>query len=155
MKYLTILILFLLIAFQAHSQSTSTKEPRVKTLTNAKGDTVLLFHLDDAKVILTDILDKEVIDSLLSIFTRRNELSKKTIELQLSEIKELVKKDDNQEIRIKNLESIVNNKDAEITDKDDIINQQKKDIRRLKFQKTLAIIAAVALPILVVVVTSP
>lgn len=101
----------------------------------------------DAKVILKAVLDGEIADSLLSVYQDRDSLLQKTITLQVSEIRLLELKSDNQEILAKNLNSIITNKDSEINILNDIIVKQKKEIRKQKTLKVIGFIGSIALPI--------
>ena len=52
------------------SQTISKGE--IKTIVNQKGDTLVIMHLNDAKKILTDLLQCEVTDSLLTVYVERD-----------------------------------------------------------------------------------
>lgn len=135
-----------------HSQTTSIKEPRVQTIVNQKGDTLIQMHLSDAKIILADVLDREVLDSLVNVYKQRDTINSNTIQLQVKEIRLLNEKSLNQEKQNSNLNKIIELKNSELAILNDTIKQQKKEIRRQKFYKVLAFIAAVVLPITVLTV---
>jgi hypothetical protein len=134
-----------------HSQTSSIKPPRVQTIIN-NGDTLIQMKFSDAKVILKAVLDGEIADSLLSVYQDRDSLLQKTITLQVSEIRLLELKSDNQEILAKNLNSIITNKDSEINILNDIIVKQKKEIRKQKTLKVIGFIGSVALPIVTLLI---
>ena len=137
-----------------HSQIISKLEPRVQLLVNPKGDTLLQIPIEDAKIILTDLLQKEYADSMLIVYSLRDDLNKSTISLQLSEIKLLQEKCKNQELLSDNLNKIITNKDTEIVYLNDTIKKQKKEIRKQKFLKILGFTAAVVLPITIIILMS-
>lgn len=132
-----------------HSQNISIKEPRVETIINQKGDTLIQMKLADAKIILAEILDKEVVDSLVNVYMERDAINSSTIQLQVKEIKAYQTKSINQEQQIINLEKIMANKDLELSILNEKIKEQKKEIRKQKTYKVLGFISAVILPILV------
>lgn len=101
----------------------------------------------DAKVVLIDILDKHIVDSLLQVYTFRDSVKSQVITLQIMEINKLQEKCINQGVMVKNLEKIIENKDTEISLKDDTIKQQKKEIRKQKVLKIVGFIGCVVLPI--------
>lgn len=105
--------------------------------------------LADAKIILAEILDKEVVDSLVNVYMERDAINSSTIQLQVKEIKAYQTKSINQEQQIINLEKIMANKDLELSILNEKIKEQKKEIRKQKTYKVLGFISAVILPILV------
>lgn len=132
----------------SHSQNILKKEPRVQTVINQKGDTLIQFKLSDAKLILAEVLDKEIVDSLVNVYMLRDAINKTTIELQVKEIKALQQKGFNYNQQVNNLEKIVGNKDEELEKLNELIKIQKKEIRKQKTYKILGFTAAVVLPIL-------
>jgi hypothetical protein len=104
--------------------------------------------MEDAKVILKGVLDGEIADSLLDVYILRDSLNTSTIELQVSEIRLLQEKSRNQETLAENLKTIIDNKDTEVGNLTQIIKDQKKQIRKQKVIKTLALIGDVALPVI-------
>ncbi len=133
---------------QVNSQTTSTTENRVKTFINQRGDTLVQMCYKDARTLLNDVLEYQYTDSLLDVYKDRDSLNTKTITLQKETIVKLSLKEANYEKIIKNLNEINKNKNDEITLQLDIIKQQKKEIRKQKFYKTLSTIGSVVLPII-------
>tara|TARA_Y100001937_G_scaffold128242_1_gene203516 strand:+ start:2530 stop:2946 length:417 start_codon:yes stop_codon:yes gene_type:complete len=131
-----------------NSQTTSTTENRVKTFINQRGDTLVQMCYKDARTLLNDVLEYQYTDSLLDVYKDRDSLNTKTITLQKETIVKLSLKEANYEKIIKNLNEINKNKNDEITLQLDIIKQQKKEIRKQKFYKTLSTIGSVVLPII-------
>jgi len=138
------------MVFQVSSQN-SLKTPRVQTLINSKGDTLIQMNLADAKVVLTTIIEKQYVDSILLVYINRDTINQKTITLQVQKIRLLELKSSNQDQMISNLNKIVSNKDTEIVLLKDTVKQQKKEIRKQKIFKILGFSAAVILPILVII----
>jgi len=103
--------------------------------------------LADAKIVLNDVLDKSITDSILNIYILRDSLNSSTITLQVDKIRLLQEKCDNQALMSANLDKIIANKDQEIKLLNDVIKQQKKEIRKQKILKVVGFTAAVVLPI--------
>jgi uncharacterized membrane protein YvbJ len=135
------------MAFQTLSQTTY---PRVQTIINAKGDTLIQMSLNDAKTVLKDVLDKSYADSLVDVYTVRDSINTNVITLQKEELKLMSDKFNNQKSISANLTQVLADKDKEISDKDDIIKQQKKEIRKQKILKVVGFTAAVVLPIIAI-----
>ena len=100
------------MALQTHSQTTLT--PRVQTLVNAKGDTLIQMSLADAKIVLADVLQKQVADSIIAEYEKSDSLQTVTINLKNAELKALQEKFTNSEAMVKNLNTILSNKDTEV-----------------------------------------
>ena len=132
------------------SQNISKGE--IKTIVNSHGDTLIMMRLDDAKIILSDLMELRVVDSLLSIYKLRDSLNSSTITLQKNVIDKLTQKSDNQNIQLTNFQSILNNKNQEIFFKEDVIKAQKKEIRKQKVLKILGFVGSVVLPTVVVLI---
>lgn len=130
-----------------------SKQPRIQTVINSKGDTLIQMTLADAKFILTDLLDKQVMDSLITSYQLNDSLQGVTIDLQLEKIRVLVEKNDNQLSINNNNQLIINNKDAEILLLNDIIKKQKRAILKQKILKVVGFSAAIILPITVLLLT--
>jgi hypothetical protein len=109
-------------------------------------------HLDDAKMLLTDLLECEVTDSLLNVYVERDSLNKEKIILKDNIIEKLKLQNQNSENIIKNLEEIVGNKDEEISLKDKTIKEQKKEIKKQRNLKRLGFIGSIVLPIVTLII---
>ena len=107
-----------------------------------------MMNLEDARIILSDLMEYQIVDSLLLAYKEKDSLNTTTIILQKDVIVKLIQKSDNQQFQIDNFESILSNKDEEIKLKDDTIKQQKKEIRKQKFLKILGFTGSILLPIL-------
>ena len=132
-----------------HSQTISRGE--IKETINSNGDTLVIMHLDDARVILNDLLEYEIADSLLTAYKEKDSLNSNTISLQKDIIFKLVEKSDNQQVQINNFQTILDHKNEEIELKEDIIKQQKKEIRKQKFFKLIGFTGSIILPILTLI----
>ena len=132
------------------SQTISKGE--IKTTVNDKGDTLVVMNLEDAKFILSDLLQYEVTDSLLNIYVERDSLNREIITLKDGIIEKLNLQNSNCKEIVTNLEKIISNNDIAITLKDDTIKQQKKEIRKQKFLKILGLAGSVILPIVTLLV---
>lgn len=132
-----------------HSQIISKGE--VKETINSNGDTLVIMHLEDARVILSDLLEYEIVDSLLTVYKEKDSLNTNTITLQKDVITKLTQKSQNQEYQISNFESILANKNQELQYKDDTIKEQKKEIRKQKLLKLTGFAGSIILPILTLI----
>jgi hypothetical protein len=140
------------MALPLHSQIT-LKEQRVQTVINLKGDTLVQMRIDDAKFILAELLDKEIVDSLVNVYMVRDAVNKSTIQLHLKEIKLLQQKSVNYEQQVFNLEKMIANKDEELVMVNNMFEQQKKETRKQKNLKKLGFIGTVVLPIIVLLIS--
>ena len=141
----------MLMALPVHSQTTST-EDRIKSFVNEKGDTMVVMSYEDAKLLLRDVLYYEYVDSLYHEYKDRDSLNMNTIAMQKNILDAYAQKITNLEIMNTNLNSVITNKDTELSFKDDIIKEQKREIRKQKRLKVLGFIGSVVLPIVVVIV---
>ena len=151
MKHLIGLMFLMLMALPANSQIT-LKKGQVKAFVNETGDTLIAMRLDDARTILTDVLNYQIADSLVKEYEAKDNEKSKIIILQKQAIIKLTEKSENQELQIANLEEIIKNKDTEIGYKDDIIKQQKKEIRKQKVLKIVGFSSAIILPVVTALV---
>ena len=133
-----------------HSQTILRGE--VKEIINSDGDVLVVMHLEDARIILNDLLEYEIADSLLTVYKEKDSLNTNTISLQKDIIFKLVEKSDNQQSQINNFQKILDNNKQIIQYKDDTIKHQKKEIRKQKLQKILGFSGSVILPILTLLV---
>ena len=129
-----------------HSQVISRGE--VKETINSNGDTLVIMHLEDARIILNDLLEYEIADSLLTVYKEKDSLNTNTISLQKDVITKLTQKSQNQELQLENFQTLLDNSNKVIAYKNDTIDQQKKEIRKQKFQKILCFSGSILLPIL-------
>jgi DNA-directed RNA polymerase len=107
-----------------------------------------MMNLEDARIILSDLMEYEIVDSLLMTYKEKDSLNTTTITLQKDIIVKLTKKSTNQEIQISNFETILANKNKELLLKEDTLKQQKKEIRKQKFLKIIGFTGSIILPIL-------
>jgi len=107
-----------------------------------------MMNLEDARIILSDLMEYEIVDSLLLVYKEKDSLNTNTITLQKDIIVKLTQKSNNQQVQIDNFQTILDNKNEEIALKDETIKQQKKEIRKQKFLKILGFTGSIVLPIL-------
>lgn len=132
--------------------SQTTLNGNIESLINDKGDTLIVMPLEEAKMLLTDLLECEVTDSLLNIYVERDSLNKEKIILKDNIIEKLKLQNQNSENIIKNLEDIVGNKDEEISLKDKTIKEQKKEIKKQRNLKRIGFIGSIVLPIVTLII---
>ena len=130
----------------------TTLNGNIESLVNDKGDTLIVMPLEEAKMLLIDLLECEVTDSLLNIYVERDSLNKEKIILKDNIIQKLKLQNQNSENIIKNLEEIVGNKDEEISLKDKTIKEQKKEIKKQRNLKRLGFIGSILLPIVTLII---
>lgn len=134
-----------------NSQTSSTPTKKlVRTLIDSKGDTLVEMKLSDARFILSIVLDKDITDSIIRNYEVTDSLNKERISLQVNKIRSLQELSDNKDLMSTNLNKIISNKDEEIVLLNDVIKEQKKEIRKQKFLKIIGFISAVVLPITVI-----
>jgi len=129
------------------SQNTLTIEPRVKPVINTKGDTLIQLKLSDAKIMLKDVLEKQVCDTMVAKMTQLDGFRLTTINLQQDKITTLETKFSNCNIMVGKLETVVKNKDTEIGLLNDIIKKQGRAILKQKMFKFMGFGAAILIPI--------
>ena len=134
------------------SQTISRGE--VKEIINNEGDTLVLMNLEDAKIVLGDLLEYEIADSIITIYKEKDTLNTNTISLQKDIIVKLTQKLNNQQSIIDNFEQILSNKDKEIKLKDETIEAQKKEIKKQKRLKIVGFIGSILLPIITLIAIS-
>ena len=131
----------------ARSQNTLKEQERVQAVINEYGDTVIQMSLSDAKLILKVVLEKEINDSLLNIYTVVDSLNKNKISLLFDKVESLQVEKRNLTEMISKLNAIIKNKEAETKILNDTIKKQKKEIRKQKIIKVVALVGDVALPV--------
>ena len=134
------------------SQTISRGE--VKEIINNEGDTLVLMNLEDAKIVLGDLLEYEIADSIITIYKEKDTLNTNTISLQKDIIVKLTQKSNNQQSIIDNFEQILSNKNKEIKLKDETIEAQKKEIKKQKRLKIVGFIGSILLPIITLIAIS-
>ena len=131
--------------------SQTTLNGTIESVVNKDGDTLVIMSLSDAKLILSDLLEYEITDSLLNVYVERDSLNSEKIILKDSIIEKLNLQNKNKDEIIKNLNDIVINKIKEIEYKDLTIEDQKKEIKKQRNLKRLGFIGSVVLPILTLI----
>ena len=131
--------------------SQTTSNGTIESVVNKDGDTLIIMSLSDAKLILSDLLEYEITDSLLNVYVERDSLNSEKIILKDSIIEKLNLQNKNKDEIIKNLNDIVINKIKEIEYKDLTIEDQKKEIKKQRNLKRLGFVGSVVLPILTLI----
>jgi len=131
--------------------SQTTSNGTIESVVNKDGDTLVIMSLSDAKLILSDLLEYEITDSLLNVYVERDSLNSEKIILKDSIIEKLNLQNKNKDEIIKNLNDIVINKIKEIEYKNLTIEDQKKEIKKQRNLKRLGFVGSVVLPILTLI----
>lgn len=131
--------------------SQTTSNGTIESVVNKDGDTLVIMSLSDAKLILSDLLEYEITDSLLNVYVERDSLNSEKIILKDSIIEKLELQNKNKDEIIKNLNDIITNKIKEIEYKDLTIEDQKKEIKKQRNLKRLGLVGSVVLPILILI----
>ena len=147
MKYIITLIICLLSVYQMDSQI--TYKPRVQILLNSDGDTVLQMTLLDAKIILNDLMEKQIADSLIFEYVAMDSAKNLSISLLKKDVDYLTTKVYNLNQIITNNGISITNKDTEIGLLNGEITKLKKEVRKQKFLKIIGYTGSVVLPIAV------
>ncbi len=124
----------------------------VKSIVNDKGDTLIVMNLEDAKLILTDLLEYEITDSLLRVYIERDSLNSEKIFLKDEMIENLRMQNLNKDEIVDNLNNVITNQNEMLSLKDEIINTQKKEIKKQKNLKRLGFIGSIVLPIITLII---
>jgi len=133
-----------------HSQIILKPEPNIRAvIVNDKP--FIIIDENDGKIILTDLLQKIVLDSLVNDYKITDSLKDIKINLQDTFITCLKIKTNSQQEVIQNLNIIIRNKDEEISVLNGTILKQKSEIKKQKTYKIIGITAAIVLPILAII----
>lgn len=133
--------------FQGHTQTTS-KEGKVRTIVS-NGDTLIVMSVADAKKILIDVLDYEILDSLYQEYKFKDSLNTKRLGMKDSIIVKLNKQIILKDEIISNKDTIIENNKKTVELKDSLLETKDKEIKKQKRLKSLGFIGCVVLPILV------
>lgn len=139
------------MALPLNSQIT-LKKGEIKTFVNESGDTMIAMRIDDAKLILTDVLNYQISDSIIKQYEIKDVENFKLITLQKEAIVKLTEKCENQEQKLALLNEIISNKDSESDILNGIIKEQKKEIRKQKILKFVGFSGSIILPIVAILV---
>ena len=131
---------------QVHSQNSSRKQ-RIKTYVTENGDTLIQMSISDAKIILKTILEKEINDSLLNVYSVRDSLNKDLITLNTEKICVLEEEKANLTEVIKGLNVIISNNDLVNKQQKTIIEDQIKEIKKQRNLKILGFVTSIVLPL--------
>jgi hypothetical protein len=143
------LTIWMLMVLPAISQTTSNGT--IESVVNKDGDTLVIMSLSDVKLILSDLLEYEITDSLLNVYVERDSLNSEKIILKDSIIEKLELQNKNKDEIIKNLNDIITNKIKEIDYKDLTIEEQQKEINKQRNLKRLGFVGSVVLPIITLI----
>lgn len=130
-----------------HSQNILKVNPRVTPVVTVKGDTVIQIKIADAKIILKDVLEKQVCDTMLAKMTELDGFRLTTINLQQDKITTLETKFGNCNTMVGNLETVVKNKNTEIGLLNDVIKKQGREILKQKVFKFMGFGIAILIPV--------
>ena len=134
-----------------HSQTTLKIEQRAQTLINSRGDRLVQMSLADAKILLTDLYDKQIADSLVGVYMFRDSLNLSRVALLKREVDIYKEKCGNYAMMLFNDTKVIVNKNTELDLLNKIIKDQKKEIRKQKVLKVIGFTGAVVLPIIVII----
>lgn len=148
MSKIILILICSLLSFTTMSQIVDKGEAKIAI--NQNGDTMLIMNLSDARTILADLMDKQILDSVLTAYEEKDSLNTEIIGFYKSQIEQLQKKIKIQELQIVTLTTLTHNKNSEITILDRTIKEQKKEIKRQKRFKTIGIMSALIIPTTVV-----
>jgi regulatory protein YycH of two-component signal transduction system YycFG len=105
-------------------------------------------RLADAKIILTDVLNYQIADSLVKVYEAKNDKQNEIITVQKEVIDNLQLKIENKDKQLNVLGEIIKNKDKEIVLLNDVVKKQKKEIIKQKLLKLGGFSGAIILPVI-------
>ncbi len=105
-------------------------------------------NVQDARVILNDLLDKQYVDSILDVYEENEKIYKTTIALALIDIEKLQTVSKNQDVQVSNLTSIINGQKTQISYLESTVIGQNNIIKK---QKTLKILGFIGVGILTII----
>jgi hypothetical protein len=104
--------------------------------------------INDGKSILSDVLRCEILDSMVTEYENKDKANTTII----TTLKEIETKQGQQieilEKQVLNCEKIVSNKDEEISLRNQIINEQRKEIRKQRLLKIAGFSGSIILPVI-------
>ena len=149
MKFLSTLILCLVMMLQAQSQTLS-KNQRIKTIVTEQGDTLLQMKISDAKKLLSILLEKEVNDDLLATYIKRDSLNQELVTVKDEKIKNLQTDRDVLNAIIDNLNQTITNNEEKVKQLQAKVIEQEKDLKKERFLKKVGFIGCILLPVLTI-----
>ena len=129
--------------------SQTTSKNTVSTLIDKNGDTLIVMGLTEAKLILKNLLECEINDSIIEQYTLRDSLNNEKIIFKDNIIENLTEQNNNKDVMIENYKLVIVNNEDIINKKDIIISEQKDEIERQIRLKRLGLLGSVTLPIIV------
>lgn len=94
----------------------------------------------DAKLVLTELIDKYYVDSLLIVYDQALTIADATIQLSISSIRKLQLLCNNKDKEIKNLNELISNRDTEIKYLNETVIIQYVEIKKQKIYKTIGFV---------------
>jgi len=131
--------------FQAVSQTISTEDN--------KDSITLTLHIDDAKIILGDLLDYEKVKELLIDYKKKDSIKIEVIKRKQIIIMSQIEKMDDYIILLSNHKDILKNKNSEISLLLKRINVLEKEIKKEILKKKVAIVVAIVGPVVTAIIT--
>lgn len=115
----------------------------IDLMTLSSDSIFLKLHVDDAKILLGDLLDYKEVDSLLNVYQMKDSINLEIINKSKIIILNREKQIENYKIEIFNYNKIIENKDKQFNILSVEIKDQDKKIKKLKRQKRFAIISGI------------
>lgn len=138
----------MLMALPALSQTTSKG---LRAEIRSKDTVALIMHIEDARLMLADLLDYEIVDSLLTVYQEKDSINMLIINEKDVIIEAQSAQIDNYKLKSDNYEQIIRNKNTELGIMLAEIEELKKEVKKERNKKRFAIICAVAGPIVTAV----
>jgi HAMP domain-containing protein len=108
-------------------------------------------NIEDAREVLTDLLNKRIDDSLIVKYEINEKNYIDLVTQQKTQINDLTAKSVNQESQKKILLSVIDNKNTEVGLLNNTIKTQTKEIHKQKFLKVLGFAGAIIVPIAAII----
>lgn len=142
MRKIVLILLFYVVHNVIYSQS-MVMQKKVNIIVNEKGDTLLTMNYKYGRILLEDLSNCKITDTILEQYKDKDVLNQQKIVLLNQQIDKRDTIIGNKDVIIKNLNSVIDNKDGIIILKDDEIKYQKH-LKRLGF------LGCVILPIITI-----
>lgn len=106
--------------------------------------------VSDAKLVLSELIDKYYVDSLLKLYDQALTIADATVQIALSSIQKLQILGKNKDVQIKNLNDIISNKDTEIKYLQETVIIQYVEIKKQKIYKTIGFVMTSLLTLILI-----
>ena len=144
-----IIFICIFCSLSVNSQNVSIVKPKTTVIIDTKGDTIFQFKDTDTKIILKEVLDKEVLDTIVKAYIVKDKNQKSSVTLEFNVLNEKSAENEGKSLVSGSIDKAVEKKDGEINRLNSVVKTQKKEIKKQKFLKLTAYIGGIIIPIIV------